>query len=258
MPNPFSTLLSLAGTTPGALRHEAGVLVADVAGRTALRRTAAAVVALVVLLVAAHCALAGLSRAGLGWAGTLWDTRLFNLGADRMLPEWVEYGLLALGAAALLRAFAAGRAAIHLVLALILLAMAADNALSLHEAAGRALMGEVDQFRGEALLILGVAALLGALVLAALRLSPAADRPGAVLVIAAIGLVLPFGVAVDFLHTLIQPLGFDWLLEAMVVVEDGGELAVIALVAVLSFAVGRRAAERADGMTFVRGLQPGE
>jgi hypothetical protein len=157
----------------------------------------------------------------------------FSLSEEEALGEWFEDLLLIAAAAAMLRLWWHSRTPVHGAVGLILIWLAADNGLALHEGAGAALapmlmplagaraadLGEVIAFAG-----IGCAALV-LIILAALR-SPREATVSAGIPVLFLAAAAAFAVGVDFIDQL------DWpgsVSLALGFAEDGGELIMLSL-----------------------------
>jgi hypothetical protein len=171
----------------------------------------------------------------------------FRLHNERGIPEYWEFAMLLASSGLLAWRAVQRRLLAYLVPALICLAMAVDGRFQVHEIAGHAWMpGGGGEFF---IMAAAGAAFLRALCLAIVRSSSVqrTELTCYALLLFVFGL---FGVVADALHALVasyviradQPLGW---------VEDGGELATLSLVLILSLGVFRRlaaaAAERGSG-----------
>jgi hypothetical protein len=166
----------------------------------------------------------------------------FSLSEEESLGEWFEDLLMIAAAAAMLRLWWRSRAPIDGMVGLVLIWLAADNGLALHERLGAALapllaplagaraadLGEVVAFAG-----IGAAALT-LIVLAALR-SPREATIRASVPILFLAAAAAFAVGVDFIDQL------DWrpgVSLALGFVEDGGELIMLSLACAFAIALG--------------------
>jgi hypothetical protein len=162
----------------------------------------------------------------------------FRLHNERGIPEYWEFAMLLASSGLLAWRAVQRRLLAYLVPALICLAMAVDGRFQVHEIAGHAWMpGGGGEFF---IMAAAGAAFLRALCLAIVRSSSVqrTELTCYALLLFVFGL---FGVVGDALHALVasyviradQPLGW---------VEDGGELATLSLVLILSLGVFRRLA----------------
>jgi hypothetical protein len=137
----------------------------------------------------------------------------FSLSEEESLGEWFEDLLMIAAAAAMLRLWWRSRAPIDGMVGLVLIWLAADNGLALHERLGAALT---------------------LIVLAALR-SPREATIRASVPILFLAAAAAFAVGVDFIDQL------DWrpgVSLALGFVEDGGELIMLSLACAFAIALG--------------------
>lgn len=168
-----------------------------------------------------------------------------RLDRDHSVSELLEY-LLTLGAALLaVRGWRLTRQPIYLGLAAVFLVMVVDNALMLHERTALTLvdrgwlpglLGEAHPHaRGELVYFLTMGSGLAGLVALAFRRSGFAHRVRGLILLAPVGVAVLFGVGVDYLKRFVE--GPPWLGYALTLVEDGGELLAIVLLAVVTLGV---------------------
>ncbi len=164
----------------------------------------------------------------------IWATGMLQLDRDRSVFEFFEYGLLGIAALAMWRAGGAHQSWLLRVIAVVYLYFVADNALRIHETAGKLLpfeksYGELVFFAGSAMVIFGLS-IIGFI----------ADR-GKVTVIAlvngaGVGLLAFFGVATDFAHAQFASVSRT-VNYGFAFVEDGGEMLAIALIGLYGLSI---------------------
>lgn len=174
---------------------------------------------------------------------------MFSLGYDWGLGEIAQYAkeVLAMGAAIVL--FRARREPVYLAVAGLLLALLVDDATRFHEVAGEAISGALSipalpgirgQDVGEVLALASWAVPLGLAGLVAYVKSDRLARHHARLFGAAVVVLAGFGVVADLVH---QAFSTVWGLSfALEVVEEGGELVTMSVIAAAIVAVARRVA----------------
>ncbi len=164
------------------------------------------------------------------------DSEAWRLSKDGGYAEYFEYALLLVSSGAFFALFRRHRETLYLVIALILAYIAADNALGLHEAAGRfyedaGLTSPIPHVRPShfgQFLFLGAAGfiLLAGLFLAARKAGAQTRSAAWVVAILIVGIGL-FSAVVDTIS--------DWLVSSeLAYLEDSGELLMMVLVAAYS------------------------
>lgn len=158
-----------------------------------------------------------------------------NVARDLSLAEWVGYGKWLAAVWLLGIAWSRGRAHVLAAIAILLAVMLADDALQIHERGGALFapaLAPVGPLSAQDLGELAVFACFGAILLpllvAGYLATPAADRATACRLFSALALFVLFGVGVDALHPLFEPLPFGE--QVAHIFEDGGEMAVASLI----------------------------
>jgi hypothetical protein len=170
-------------------------------------------------------------------AGLLADPSV-RLGRDGTYPEMFGYGQLAAAAALMLACYRRRGERVYLTWAVVLLAVVADDALTIHERAGAAIaptlpvvVSDLPYHDGEFVALASIGALLVALVLLVHRASGPQARAESRRLLALLAMLGMFAFVVDRLHTDLT----GSAAEIAGMIEDGGELAVMS--AILAYAV---------------------
>jgi hypothetical protein len=167
--------------------------------------------------------------------GVLGDNRV-RLGLDGGYPEIFGYAQVTAAAALLVLVHHRRPEPVYLAWSLVLLALLADDALTIHERVGAAVapaipisLGPRPQDGGELAVWAGMGAVLLAVIVVAWRRSDRAARGDSGRMLLLVALLGFFGFGVDWLHLSLSGQGA----EIAGIVEDGGELMTIS--AILSY-----------------------
>jgi len=184
---------------------------------------------LVVLLV---IGLVTLHLFAISMPGAFDDPDRLQLNSDGGISELVEYALLSTSAAMLLLAGIFARRAVFVPLALLIAYLALDDALTIHEHMGSLIW--YDHSRGgEVIFALALGACLAVVLLLTHARATGEERAGHLALWLMIAVIAFFAVFVDALHTMAIKV-FEWLDSPLLILEDGGELAGMALLFLVS------------------------
>ena len=183
----------------------------------------------------------------------LWlrDAQVLSLGVDSGLAETYQHLKVLAVTGGVAWIFGRRRQPVYAALAALFLGLLVDDVGRLHETVGEALVGVLGlvpvlglraQDVGEVLFLaawVGPLALLGA---AAYARSDAGSRSVARYAVAALAVLALFGVGVDAVHQILLGLDVYGLPSALTVLEEGGELVVMSVIAAATVTVAEAAA----------------
>jgi hypothetical protein len=169
-----------------------------------------------------------------------------GLGRDGSISELVSYGLAFFAAVLCLLTYVETRVRLHLFLSLLMAFIWFDDSSRYHERVGESLANSLDlpafaglrpQDTGELIAWAMAGLVLLAVLIFSLLRRKRGDMGVLVLVSGCFGLLVAFGMFTDFVHIVVPP-HFDL---HMTVMEDGGEMIAVTLLAWVALGLSRNA-----------------